>query len=109
MGKKKEIIISVIIIVLLAIGAILIFNKLKLSEQNKNQNMRYKLVKYADMDGKITQILDFDVIDDYSTPYGELKLNYCYVMLVNNNNNIKYYVTLLDDTDHMVFFKWSRC
>ncbi len=54
---------------------------------------------------RVDSLNGVDEIDDYSTPYGELSLNYCYVMLVNNNNNIKYYVTLLDNTDHMVFFE----
>ncbi len=44
-----------------------------------------------------------DEIDDYSTPYGELSLNYCYVILVNSKNNIKYYVTLLDNTKHAIY------
>ncbi len=46
-----------------------------------------------------------DKITDYTTPYGELSLDYCYVMLVNNKNNIKYYVTILDDSMHAIYYK----
>lgn len=46
-----------------------------------------------------------DKIKNYDTPYGKLSLNYSYVMIVNKDNNFKYYVTLLDDSDHAIYYE----
>ncbi len=54
---------------------------------------------------KLEALNGVDEIKDYDTPYGELILDYCYVMIVNNNNNFKYYITLLDDSDHAIYYE----
>ena len=40
--------------------------------------------------------------EDFSTPYGQLSLDYCYVIITNNKNNFYYYLYLLDDTNHAI-------
>lgn len=40
--------------------------------------------------------------EDFGTPYGNMKLDYCYVIITNNNNNYNYYIFMLDDTDHAI-------
>ncbi len=54
---------------------------------------------------KVESLNGTDKTDDYTTPFGDLSLNYCYVMVVNDNNNIKYYVTILDSSSHAVFYE----
>lgn len=38
--------------------------------------------------------------EDFSTAYGKLLLDYSYVAIVNDGYNYKYYVSILDDTNH---------
>jgi prepilin-type N-terminal cleavage/methylation domain-containing protein len=39
---------------------------------------------------------------DFTTEFGDVLLNYSYVAVVNNNHNFKYYVTLIDDSNHAI-------
>lgn len=47
--------------------------------------------------------------EDYTTVYGKLKLDFCYVIITNNSNNYNYYISMLDDTKHaIVFAEYSK-
>ncbi|MBP5684417.1 MAG: prepilin-type N-terminal cleavage/methylation domain-containing protein [Bacilli bacterium] len=43
-----------------------------------------------------------DKIDDYETEFGDLDLDLCYVAIVNDNYQFKYYITMIDNSDHAI-------
>lgn len=40
--------------------------------------------------------------EDFSTPYGKMNLDFCYVVITNNGNMFNYYVFMLDDSNHAI-------
>ena len=45
-------------------------------------------------------ILELEENHDFSTPYGEIDKNKSYIIITNENNKLKYYVTILDESGH---------
>ena len=48
-----------------------------------------------------SSVTGVDIENAYKTPYGELNLDYSYVIIYNKDNKIySYYLTMLDDSNH---------
>lgn len=52
---------------------------------------------------RVDNLTGVDQNDDYNTVYGELVLDNCYVAIVNNKHQYKYYVTLVENSGNAIY------
>ncbi len=52
---------------------------------------------------RVDNLTGVDQTDDYTSVYGELVLDNCYVAIVNNKHQFSYYVTLVEESGNVIY------